>query len=55
MRKLTFALVLAVAALATAGQMTHPSNPLTLKGKQLPVTPHILPLPVCPPSCIQIP
>jgi hypothetical protein len=51
MKKLTFALALAVAALATAGQVTHPSNPLTIAGKQLPMTPEVYPLPVCPPAC----
>jgi hypothetical protein len=51
MKILTFALVLTVAALATFGQVSHPSNPLTLNGKKLPVTPNSFPLPQCPPAC----
>ncbi len=51
MKKLTLALVIAVAATSTAGQMKNGSNPLTLSGKLLPVAPNVLPLPfpACPP------
>jgi hypothetical protein len=48
-KKLTLALALAVAALATAGQMKNPSNPQTLNGKKLPPKPNVYPVPDCPP------
>jgi hypothetical protein len=51
MKKVTLALVLATAALAIAGQIRNPSNPLTLNGRMLPVTSSIIPVPECPPHC----
>jgi hypothetical protein len=51
MKKLTIILALAVAALATAGRLSHPNNPQTTQGMALSTTPGIWPLPVCPPDC----
>jgi len=50
MKKLTIIIALAVAAIATAGQLMHPLNPLTVAGKAISVEGSI-PFPVCPPSC----
>lgn len=50
MKKLTIVLALAVAAVATAGMMTHSQNPLLVNGKAL-TMPHEFPYPPCPPAC----
>jgi len=47
MKKLTILLALAVAALATAGMVRNPGNPLTLAGDKT----REWPTPTCPPSC----
>ena len=50
--KTTFvAIALLIAALATAGQLRHPSNPLTIEGKKLSTAQSELPFPICPPNC----
>jgi len=49
MNKLTLAAALLVASLATAGQLTHPSSPLSLGGVRLPTTVEEWPSPFCPP------
>jgi hypothetical protein len=51
MKKLTIAIALLVAALATAGQMSHPSNPLTVGGSKLETTAQEWPEPPCIPTC----
>jgi len=51
MKKLTIAIALLVAALATAGQMRHPSNPLIVGGNKLETTAQEWPMPPCIPSC----
>jgi hypothetical protein len=51
MNKLTIAIALLVAALATAGQMRHPSHPLTAGGTKLETTVNEWPVPPCPPAC----
>jgi hypothetical protein len=51
MKKLTIVVALLVAALATAGQMRHPSNPLTAGGTLLQTSASDLPIPICPPAC----
>jgi hypothetical protein len=54
MKKTSIAIALLLAALATAGQLRHPSNPLTIDGKKLSTTGHQdLPFPICPPDCDQ--
>jgi hypothetical protein len=53
MKKLTIAIALLIAGLATAGQLRHPSNPLTLGGNKLQTTEHDWPTPTCPPACDQ--
>ncbi|MBV9771348.1 MAG: hypothetical protein JOZ32_17390 [Bryobacterales bacterium] len=51
MKTLTLAFALTVAAVATAGQRAHSSNPMTIDGKKLAVTPSVYPFPQCPPAC----
>jgi hypothetical protein len=51
MKKTFVAIALLLAALATAGQLRHPSNPLTIEGKKLSTAQAELPFPICPPSC----
>jgi hypothetical protein len=51
MNKTFVAIALLLAALATAGQLRHPSNPLTIEGKKLSIAQSELPFPICPPSC----
>ena len=53
MRKTFIAIGLVVAALATAGQLRHPSNPLTVEGKKLSTVQRDWPFPICPPMCDQ--
>ena len=51
MKKIAIAAALLVATLATAGQLRHPSNSLTLDGKQITVGSQDWPVPICPPDC----
>jgi hypothetical protein len=51
MKKTSIAIALLLAALATAGQLRHPSNPLTIDGKKLSTEHKELPFPICPPDC----
>jgi hypothetical protein len=53
MRKTFIAIGLLVAALATAGQLKNPSNPLTFTGKKLSTVQRDWPFPICPPMCDQ--
>jgi hypothetical protein len=52
-RKTFVAIALLVAALATAGQLRNPSNPLTFAGKKLSTVQRDWPFPICPPLCDQ--
>jgi hypothetical protein len=51
MKRIPIAIALLLAALATAGQLRHPSNPLTIDGKKLSTGHKDLPFPICPPDC----
>jgi hypothetical protein len=51
MKRIPIAIALLLAALATAGQLRHPSNPLTIDGKKLSTGHQDLPFPICPPDC----
>lgn len=52
MKKITIAIALLAAALATAGQLRHPSNPLTVSGTVISTTSaYEWPAPPCPPAC----
>ena len=51
MKKTFVAIALLLAALATAGQLRHPLNPLTIEGKKLSTEQQELPFPICPPGC----
>jgi hypothetical protein len=51
MKKLTFIVALAVAALATVGMKRHPGNPQMTQAKVLPSPTKAWPLPICPPNC----
>jgi len=51
MKKFFFLVTLAVAALATVGQIRHSSNPLTVNGNTLSTIQNDWPAPVCPPDC----
>jgi hypothetical protein len=53
MKKIPIAIALLLAALATAGQLRHSSNPLTIDGKKLSTGHKDLPFPICPPDCDQ--
>jgi hypothetical protein len=53
MKRIPIAIALLLAALATAGQLRHPSNPLTIDGKKLSTGHMDLPFPICPPDCDQ--
>ena len=53
MKRITLAIALTLAAVATAGQLRHPSNPLTLGGQQVVITRPDFPFPSCPPACRQ--
>jgi len=48
MKKLTIAIALLVAALATSGQLRHRDNPLTAAGEMIQTD---VPTPPCPPDC----
>jgi hypothetical protein len=50
-KTLAIAIGLLVAALATAGQLRNPSNPLTFGGQNLSTTQQEWPFPMCPPAC----
>jgi hypothetical protein len=50
-KTVVIAIGLLVAALATAGQLRHPSNPLTFGGQKLSTTQQEWPFPMCPPAC----
>ena len=52
MKKLTIGIALLVAALATAGQAIHPSNPLPVGGALLPTKTGDWPYPPCPPCVL---
>jgi len=51
MKKVSIAIALLLATLATAGQLRHPSNPLTIDGKKLSTEHQEWPFPICPPDC----
>lgn len=51
MKKTFVAIALVLAALATAGQLRHPANPVTIEGKKLSTGQIEWPFPVCPPDC----
>jgi hypothetical protein len=51
MKQFKLVFVLAIAALAAAGEMRHASNPLTLAGRKLPMMTNVYPVPACPPAC----
>jgi len=51
MKKLTIGIALLVAALATFGQVRHPSNPLTVAGAKIQTTVADWPGTSCPTSC----
>jgi hypothetical protein len=51
MKKTCIAIALLLATLATAGQLRHPSTPLTLEGKMLSTQHKEVPFPICPPDC----
>ena len=51
MKKTFVAIALLLAAAATAGQLRHPANPLTIKGKKLAIEQRDWPFPICPPAC----
>jgi len=51
MKKTFVAIALLLASIATAGQVRHPSNPLTLDGNRLSIVPADWPFPICPPAC----
>lgn len=51
MRRLSIAIGLVVAALATYGQLKNQSNPLVVNGAKIPVTQQDYPFPPCPPDC----
>jgi len=51
MKKLTIGIALLVAALATFGQVRHPSNPLTVGGAKIQTTVAEWPQAYCPPNC----
>jgi hypothetical protein len=53
MRKISIAIALLLATLATAGQLRHRSNPLTIDGTKLSTGHKDLPFPICPPDCDQ--
>jgi hypothetical protein len=53
MKRISIAIALLLATLATAGQLRHPSNPLTIDGKRLSTGHKDLPFPICPPDCDQ--
>ena len=51
MKTIFVAIALLLAALATAGQLRHPLNPLTIDGDKLSTEQQELPFPICPPNC----
>lgn len=51
MKKTFVAIALLLAAVATAGELRHPTNPLTFDGKRLSIVPAEAPFPICPPHC----
>lgn len=51
MKKISIAIALLVATLSTAGQLRHPSSPLTIDGNQLSTENKDWPFPICPPDC----
>jgi hypothetical protein len=52
MKKTLVVLVaIAAAALAADGLRKQPYHPLTISGTSVPNTPHIWPIPACPPDC----
>ena len=51
MKKTFVAIAILVAAAATAGQLRHQSNPLTVEGKKLSTVQRDWPFPICPPAC----
>jgi hypothetical protein len=51
MKRISIAIALLLATLATAGQLRHPSNPLTIDGKKLSTEHKEWPFPICPPDC----
>lgn len=53
MKKTLIAIALLVAAIATAGQLRHPANSLTVDGQKLMTGEFDWPFPACPPSCAQ--
>ena len=51
MKKTFVTIALLLAALATAGQLSHPQSPLTFSGQRLSIIPAEAPFPICPPHC----
>ena len=51
MKKLMIGIALLVGALATLGQVRHPSNPLTVGGNKMQTTVAEWPQTYCPPNC----
>ena len=53
MKKISISIALLLATVATAGQLRHPVNPLTIDGKKLSTENKEWPFPICPPDCDQ--
>ena len=51
MKKTFVAIAILLATAATAGQLRHPANPLTIQGKKLSTEHRDWPFPICPPDC----
>ena len=51
MKKIYIALAFLAAFFATAGQIRHSENPLTIDGRTVSVGHKDLPFPICPPDC----